>query len=79
MVGSGSLIADSAGWRIDPLSMADLQSSSRAGELLSHRIDLLPATTIGLLSAGAVLGTEFPIGSAATILGGSPVPKPRLP
>ncbi|MBM4090958.1 MAG: protein kinase, partial [Planctomycetes bacterium] len=67
MVESGALVADRDGWRVEPLAMADLRSSSRAGELLSRRIDLLPAPTLSLLSAGAVLGKEFALDMASVL------------
>ena len=34
MVESGALLAEPAGWRIEPLALADLQSSSRAAGFL---------------------------------------------
>ncbi|MHC4399259.1 MAG: response regulator [Planctomycetota bacterium] len=59
MVESAALITSPQGWQIDPLAMADLQSSRHAASFLSRRVDLLPPQTIELLSIGAVLGKEF--------------------
>ncbi|HYW81210.1 MAG TPA: ATP-binding protein, partial [Thermoguttaceae bacterium] len=67
MVESGALIGASEGWRIEPLAMADLQSSDRAATFLSRRIELLPQRTISLLSVGAVLGKEFDLNTGAQL------------
>ncbi len=72
MVESGALVAGPAGWRIEPLAMADLQSSKRAAGFLSRRIDLLPADTIQLLMVGAVLGKDFDLNLAAKLVGWTP-------
>ena len=67
LVESGTLVPEPQGWRIEPLAMADLQSSSHAAALLSRRIELLPKRTIELLSVGAVLGKEFDLSIAAKL------------
>ncbi len=67
MVESGALIAESDGWRVEPLAMADLRSSSHAASFLSRRVELLPEQTIDLLSVGAVLGKEFELDTAARL------------
>ena len=46
MAESGALLADPTGWRIEPLALADLQSSGRAAGFLSRRIELLPHDTL---------------------------------
>jgi len=68
MVESGALVAEPAGWRIQPLALADLQSSSRAAGFLSRRIELLPREAIEVLTVGAVLGKEFDLGLAAGLV-----------
>ncbi len=68
MAESGALLAEATGWRIEPLALADLQSSSRAAGLLSRRLELLPQNTLELLTIGAVLGKEFDLNLAATLL-----------
>jgi two-component system sensor kinase len=73
MVESGALVAESAGWRAEPLAMANLNSSSSAANFLSRRIELLPPTTIELLVVGAVLGKEFDLLFAATLAGHSAI------
>ncbi|OHB80800.1 MAG: hypothetical protein A2W31_04960 [Planctomycetes bacterium RBG_16_64_10] len=58
-VESGVLVAESAGWRIEPMALKDIGSSSRAASFLARRLELLPERTIELLATGAVLGKEF--------------------
>ena len=72
MAESGALLAETTGWRIEPLALADLQSSSRAAGFLSRRLELLPQDTLELLTVGAVLGKEFDLNLAATLLALSP-------
>jgi two-component system sensor kinase len=69
LVESGALLADASGWRVEPLAMADVQSSRHAAAFLARRIELLPETTIRLLSVGAVLGKEFDLFTAAKLAG----------
>ena len=57
------------GWRVEPLAIADLQSSRHAAAFLSRRIDLLPPETARLLTVGAVLGKEFDLEAAAALAG----------
>jgi signal transduction histidine kinase/CheY-like chemotaxis protein len=67
LVESGALVADGSGWRIEPLALASLQSSSRAASFLTRRIELLPPATADLLSAASVLGKEFDLDAAARL------------
>ena len=67
LVESRALVPDRGGWRVEPLAIANLQSSSQAGSFLTQRIELLPQTTIQLLSSGAVLGKEFDLSFAARL------------
>ncbi|MCU0962092.1 MAG: ATP-binding protein [Pirellulaceae bacterium] len=69
---SRALVADRQGWRVEPLAIANLQSSRQAGSFLTHRLELLPPRTIDLLSSGAVLGKEFDLTFAATLAGQTP-------
>ena len=57
----------SVGWRVEPSAMADVQSSRHAAAFLVRRIELLPETTLKLLSVGAVLGKEFDLFTAARL------------
>ncbi|MHB0955178.1 MAG: ATP-binding protein [Pirellulaceae bacterium] len=66
---SRALVADRHGWRVEPLALANLQSSSQAGSFLIHRLELLPTKTTQLLSSGAVIGKEFDLAFAATLAG----------
>jgi len=68
MVESGALVAEPDGWRVEPLAMADMHSSSWAAGFLSRRIELLPQPTIDLLVMGAVLGKEFDLPLAAELV-----------
>ncbi|MFM9964144.1 MAG: response regulator [Planctomycetaceae bacterium] len=67
LVESGALVAAPAGWRVEPLAMADVQSSRHAAAFLARRIELLPDRTIKLLSVGAVLGKEFDLFTASKL------------
>ncbi|NUQ64401.1 MAG: AAA family ATPase, partial [Pirellulales bacterium] len=69
MVESGALEAEPDGWRVEPMALANLQSSTRAAGFLSQRIDLLPQDSVDLLTIGAVLGKEFDLGLAARLMG----------
>ena len=70
MVESGALVAEPRGWRVEPLAMADLHSSSWAAGF-SRAASSLPPLTIDLLAVGAVLGKEFDLTLAAEIVGRS--------
>ena len=67
LVESGALVAVPTGWRVEPLAMAGVQSSRHAAAFLVRRIELLPETTIKLLSVGAVLGKEFDLFTASKL------------
>jgi signal transduction histidine kinase/DNA-binding response OmpR family regulator len=64
LVESGALVADADGWRVEPLALADLQSSHHAASFLSRRVELLPPEAVDLLTVGAILGKEFDLQSA---------------
>ncbi len=64
---SGADAKRTVGWRVEPLAMADVQSSREAGALLSRRIEMLPEATIRFLSVGAVLGAEFDLFTASKL------------
>ncbi len=72
LVESGALIGGPAGWRVEPLQIADLQSSSESGSLLTRRIELLPDSSVELLSVGAVLGKEFDLATASRLSNQTP-------
>jgi two-component system sensor kinase len=69
LVESGALVANASGWMIEPVALADLQSSRRAATFLTRRLDLLPEEVRGLLSIGSVLGKEFDLEFAAGLAG----------
>ena len=64
-----SATVESGGWRVEPLAMAAVQSSRHAAAFLARRIELLPETTVSLLSVAAVLGKEFELSIAAKLAG----------
>jgi PAS domain S-box-containing protein len=72
LVETGALMAEPVGWRVDPLALQDVQSSRHAAAFLVRRIESLPAGTLDLLSAGAVLGKEFDLDLAAVLAGQAP-------
>ncbi|NIO12659.1 MAG: protein kinase, partial [Xanthomonadales bacterium] len=74
LVETGALVAGPRGWRVEPLAIADVSSSSRAATFLTRRLDLLPQETLQLLSIGAVLGREFELAMAAQLAGQEPSP-----
>jgi two-component system sensor kinase len=67
LVESAALVPAKAGWRVEPLAMAGVQSSRHAAAFLARRIELLPPATATLLSIGAVLGKEFDLFTAAKL------------
>jgi len=69
LVESGALVADQAGWQVEPRALADLQSSHHAASFLSRRIELLPPEAIELLTVGAILGKEFHLHSSIQLAG----------
>ncbi|MGZ4172908.1 MAG: EAL domain-containing protein [Solirubrobacteraceae bacterium] len=71
LVETGGLVPELGGWRVDPEQLADAQSSRRAARFVSRRLDQLPASVLGLLSVGAVLGRRFSADLAARLDGRS--------
>ena len=69
LVESGALVAVPTGWRVEASAMADVQSSRHAAAFLVRRIELLPESTIRLLSVGPVLGKEFDLFTASKLAG----------
>ena len=67
LVESGALVGENHGWRVEPLALSDLQSSSSAASLLLRRLELLHPNTMELLSIGAVLGKEFELALASNL------------
>lgn len=58
---------EAGAWRVEPMALADAQSSRHAGAFLARRIELLPETTLKLLSVGAILGKEFDLFTASKL------------
>lgn len=72
MVESHALYPGKNGWVVDSQAMARVASSSKAADVLASRIDLLPEAAVDFLQIGAVLGKEFDLELAASLLGYSP-------
>ncbi|MGE5756041.1 MAG: ATP-binding protein, partial [Planctomycetaceae bacterium] len=73
LVESGALVADSSGWRVEPLALDDVRSSRHAAAFLGRRLDLLPGEALRFLSVGAVLGREFELDLAASLADQTPL------
>ena len=71
LVESGTLVADSESWRVEPVALAELRSSHQAASFLSRRIELLPPEAVELLTVGAILGKEFDLQAAIHLSGRS--------
>ncbi|MBS2022650.1 MAG: AAA family ATPase, partial [Deltaproteobacteria bacterium] len=69
LVETRALIGTEAGWTVDARAMHDVQASRMAGVLLARRMDQLPAETLRVFIAGAVLGKVFDLGDAAALSG----------
>lgn len=70
LVESAALLpAEPHGWQVDPLALADVQSSRHAVAFLVRRIEGLPTPVFRLLCAAAVLGKDFDREFAATLAG----------
>lgn len=67
LVESGALVAGKDGWAVEPSAMQDVRSSRHAAAFLARRIELLPDSTLNLLSVGAVLGKEFDLFTASKL------------
>ncbi len=67
LVESGALVADDGTWQVDARAIRDIQSSQEAASFLTHRIEMLPAETIELLSVGSLVGKEFSLDTAAAL------------
>lgn len=69
LVESGALVSREGVWTIEPLAMANMQSSREAASLLARRVELLSERTCRLLSVGAVTGKEFSLDIVANLTG----------
>jgi signal transduction histidine kinase/tetratricopeptide (TPR) repeat protein len=72
MVECEALVQLGAGWQVNQTAIADVRSSRRAAAFLVRRVELLPAPVLDLLSVGAVLGREFDLDFAATLVRQTP-------
>ncbi|MBV9124793.1 MAG: AAA family ATPase, partial [Planctomycetes bacterium] len=67
LVECGALVDEPGGWRVEPLALANVQSSHHAAAFLARRLELLPPEALPLLSVGAVLGKTFDLDFAAAL------------
>jgi signal transduction histidine kinase/CheY-like chemotaxis protein/tetratricopeptide (TPR) repeat protein len=59
LVEAGALIPSRGGWEVIPEALSDLQFSQSSADILSHRLKLLPDSTLQILRCAAVIGKEF--------------------
>lgn len=71
MVETGALADGPSGWQLEHGTLAQIQSSHEAAELLARQFHRLPEPALRLLSVGAVLGREFSFKLAARLAGQS--------
>lgn len=69
LVESQAIVAEPAGWVVDPAQLSDVQTARRSAAFLVKRLELLDRDALELLSVGAVLGKQFDIGTAVRIAG----------
>ena len=69
LVESGALLASDNGWLVDEDALDDVQTARRSAAFLVRRLELLSSESLRLLSAGAVLGKEFDVELAVTLVG----------
>jgi signal transduction histidine kinase/DNA-binding response OmpR family regulator len=72
LVECGALTAEADGWRMTQAAESIVCSANSAAAILSHRLDLLPETTVELLCMGAILGKEFDVEMAAQLADQTP-------
>jgi tetratricopeptide (TPR) repeat protein len=72
LVEAGAIVPGPKGWQVEPLAMADVQSSRQAAAFLARRLRLLPPETVQVLCVGAVLGKEFDVEFVFTLAGRTP-------
>lgn len=69
LVETGALVTDSTGWRVDTNKLATLQASSSAASVLLNRLEQLPSSVLGQLTAAAIIGKEFQEQTVAELAG----------
>ncbi len=69
LVEVGGMVAEADVWRVDPRRLAAVQSSRRAADMLTRRLELLPPPVLELLTVGALLGKSFDLERAADLCG----------
>jgi len=72
MVEIGALMDTPGGWKVDPDSLAQIQSSHEAAGLLARQLSRLTEPSLHLLSVGALLGKELSLELAAHLAGQTP-------
>jgi diguanylate cyclase (GGDEF)-like protein/PAS domain S-box-containing protein len=69
LVESGALVSGPGGWTVDEAALQDVQTARRSAVFLVRRLELLSPESLRLLSAGAVLGKEFDVELAVSLVG----------
>jgi PAS domain S-box-containing protein len=69
LVESEALIPDPDGWTVDDSRLSDVQAARRSAAFLVRRLELLDEAALNLLSVGAVLGKQFDVATAVSIVG----------
>jgi len=68
LVESGALATSPDGWVVDEAALDDVQTARRSAAFLVRRLELLSSDSLWLLSAGAVLGKEFDVELAVSLV-----------
>ncbi|MDQ4039774.1 MAG: EAL domain-containing protein [Actinomycetota bacterium] len=73
LVECGALTRVTDRWQINESALHHVQTARRAAAFLVSRLELLSSSALELLSAGAVLGKEFDVDMAVTLVAGAGV------
>nr|MDQ3577782.1 AAA family ATPase [Actinomycetota bacterium] len=71
LVECGALTRAADRWQINESALQHVQTARRAAAFLVSRLELLSSNALELLSAGAVLGKEFDVDMAVTLVAGA--------
>jgi len=72
LVESSAIVSGDDGWMVDVDRLHDVQGARQSALFLVSRLELLEPAALALLSAGAVLGKQFDIGTAVSIAQAEP-------
>ena len=63
----GALTHGATGWQTDKQALREVGASRKAGAFLAKRLSRFPASTLQMLSVGAVIGKEFDVDMVAML------------